>query len=418
MKQRIIRNDIAPDFARVGQQSEDYIENKANKIVEFIKGYLQKSRAKGIVLGISGGVDSFLVGALCAKACAQLKNELYLCILPNKEQSDYKDAADSIDSIRMLYPELKADTISIENGFYGAQKDLEHSKIIQETPYVTGNIQARLRMVYQYAMGVGMLVAGTDHATESVTGFFTKFGDGAADIMPIAQLIKDDIYKMSQMLGAPEEVMRKAPAAGLGISKTDEEELGVCYDDICLYLRGKKVAQKSAERIEWLYEVSRHKRAMPANLNDAFNQKDPITNIVVGADRMDAKEAKGIINYINETPEQMVLYLSEGKEQQELFYSDVKKTVNTPEETYNIFVMEENKDVMRANNHVFGELHKNIAKNVVVSGYQMDRVLKMALQLKKNGCHVCLVTAGTKGSKGISELQTVEADILIRQDLR
>lgn len=131
-----------------------------------------------------------------------------------------------------------------------------------------GNIKARTRMMTQYAIASGcrLLVVGTDHAAESVTGFFTKFGDGAADIMPLSGLTKRQGRAMLDALQAPELLLRKTPTADLlddRPAQPDEVELGLTYDDIDDYLEGKEVDSKIAEDIEERYDRTQHKRNLP-----------------------------------------------------------------------------------------------------------------------------------------------------------
>jgi len=427
VKQRLVLNDIAPDFARDGQQQEDFLEKKQAEIIRFIQDYLEKSGAKGIVLGISGGVDSFVTGALCAKACAAQKKELYLCPLPNGRQTDYQDAADSVTAIEQLYLGLKKATINISGGYQGILDDMRGIELFQQNPYTLGNIQARLRMVYQYALASGMLVAGTDHASEGVTGFFTKYGDGGADIMPISELIKDDIYALAANLGAPQAVLEKQPAAGLGISKTDEEEMGVSYADICAYLRGKVIHKQAAEKIESMYARSMHKRALPATLRDMYRKTEPVTHVVVDFihafvdGSMALKNAQNAVDaaadYINTHPEQVVLYVADShpkghcsfeenggpwpehavKGTQDAaivptFYNTVKKTVNTPLAAYNVFQKgeeqaEEQYSGYEAKNAAYGMLKENLTHKVVISGGATEYCVKNTVEQLLAGGH-------------------------------
>lgn len=420
MKQRLVLNDIAPDFARDGQEQEAYLREKQEATVRFIEDYLEKSGAKGIVLGISGGVDSYVVGALCAKACAARKKQLILCPLPNGRQADYQDAADSVDAIKMLYLGLKHATINISGGYQGVLDDMRGVELFEQNSYSLGNIQARLRMVYQYALAGGMLVAGTDHAAEGVTGFFTKYGDGGADIMPISELVKDDVYAMARQLGAPQAVVEKQPAAGLGISKTDEEEMGVSYADICAYLRGNVIDAQAAQKIEGMYTRSMHKRALPATMRDAYTQAEPVTHVAVdfihafvdGSMALEnaPRAVEAAAGYINAHPEQVVLYVCDshpaehcsfeasggpwpehavqGTEDAAIvpaFYESVKKTVNTPVLAYNVFrkgeeASEEQYSGFGAKNAAYGLLKDNLTHKVIVSGGATEYCVKNTVE--------------------------------------
>ncbi|MGI6152439.1 MAG: NAD(+) synthase [Christensenellaceae bacterium] len=398
MNQRRILCDIAPDFCRDGESQETYLEKKRKEIIGFIKEYVLESGAKGLVLGISGGIDSFLCGCLCAEAAKELSCGLYLCILPNGQQADYKDAQDSIDIIRKIYPETKADTISIGEGYAGALKDLEASQLFDpNSAYAVGNIQARLRMVYQYAVAGGRLVVGTDHAAESVTGFFTKYGDGGVDLTPLQDLVKDDIYELSRQYGAPGALLEKQPAAGLGISGSDEEEMGVSYADICSYLKGNRIDSEVQQIIERMYARSAHKRALPASPKTVAEKLPPATHIVVdclykmaGGSYM----AKSIANYINLHPQHMVLYVQRGsirdeQVEQKIFCENVLKTTNSPLKRYNVFM---GVDIFEAKNNVFGDLKSNLQHDIVLSGRWNIRMKETARILMQGG-HTVTVLA-------------------------
>ena len=134
-----------------------------------------------------------------------------------------------------------------------------------DTQMVRGNLGARLRMTTLYAVGghLGYLVVGTDNAAESYTGYFTKYGDGGVDILPISHLTKGEVFAMGRYLGVPEQILTKAPSAGFFHEQTDESEMGVSYDDIDAFLRGEPVTENKQAIIEHLHRISEHKRIMP-----------------------------------------------------------------------------------------------------------------------------------------------------------
>jgi NAD+ synthase len=125
-----------------------------------------------------------------------------------------------------------------------------------------GNMKARMRMVIQYALAFerNLLVVGTDHASEAITGFFTKYGDGAVDITPLSTLNKRQVRQLAEQLGVPEQIVTKAPTAGLWPGQTDENELGIRYDDNCDYLEGKDIDPAVREKLERQYLRTEHKR--------------------------------------------------------------------------------------------------------------------------------------------------------------
>jgi NAD+ synthetase len=408
MKQREILDDIAPDFARDNQTREDYIEQKKNAVVGFVKRYVPESGMDGVVLGISGGVDSFLTGALLACALREINKKLRLILLPNGRQPDYRDAVDCAQAICGLYPETEWDTVSIKGGYRAAVRDLEGKKGFLADKYTLGNLQPRIRMMYQYALAANMLVAGTDHAAEAVTGFYTKYGDGGSDINPIQELVKDDIYEMAASLGAPKNIMEKSPAAGIGITADDETELGMKYSDICAYLKGGRIDPGVRGRLEAAYGRSRHKRSMPASPRDDYSPDNAFTFLVVDFIHafidgelpcLNARAAlEKSVSMINAYPRGRVLYVRDYHPQNhcsfkenggiwdshavagtnssrfpELFYSGIKKTVNTPLERYNVFnkgmdAGREQYSGMEAVNECYGALADNLSQKVVVLG--------------------------------------------------
>jgi NAD+ synthase len=243
--------------------------------IDFLKKYLVKTNAKGFVLGISGGQDSTLAGRLTQMAVEELRGEgrdaLFIAVrLPYGVQQDEEDAQSSLSFI-------KADreyTYNIKDPVDAVQT--EFNRITQGEPlrdYHKGNIKARMRMIAQYAIGgmEGLLVVGTDHAAEAVTGFYTKFGDGGADVLPLSGLTKRQGKALLKELGADERLYLKVPTADLLDQKpgqADETELGITYDVLDDYLEGKTISAEAAAKIEQRYLVTEHKRRMPATMFD------------------------------------------------------------------------------------------------------------------------------------------------------
>lgn len=242
----------------------------------FLCDYLAASHAKGYVLGISGGLDSTLAGRLAQLAVERVRagggEATFVAMrLPYRVQQDEADAAAAIDFVA-------ADetlTYNVAPGVDGFESEYLSATGTELSDFTKGNTKARLRMVAQYAVGGdrGLLVIGTDHGAESVTGFFTKFGDGAADILPLAGLNKRQNRQVLRHLGAPERLWAKTPTADLLDDKplrTDEDELGLRYDDIDDYLEGRAVATEVAERIETVWLRTRHKRTVPVGIHDTW----------------------------------------------------------------------------------------------------------------------------------------------------
>ncbi|EFV76115.1 ammonia-dependent NAD(+) synthetase [Cytobacillus pseudoceanisediminis] len=250
-------------------------KEEIKKRIEFLKDYLVKTNSKGYVLGISGGQDSTLAGRLAQLAVEELRKEgkeaTFIAVrLPYGVQQDEKDAQLALSFIQAD----KEVVFNIKNAV--DEVKTEYDRIIPEEPlkdYHKGNVKARMRMIAQYAIGgqYGLLVIGTDHAAEAVTGFFTKYGDGGADVLPLSGLTKRQGKKLLKELGAEERLYLKVPTADLLDQKpgqADETELGISYDELDDYLEGKSVSPEAAKKIEKRYMVSEHKRHLPASMHD------------------------------------------------------------------------------------------------------------------------------------------------------
>lgn len=257
------------------QPSIDPAQEVARR-VGFLKDYLKISRTKGFVLGISGGIDSSLAGKLAQLAVDELRAEgvdaTFVAVrLPYGVQHDEDDAQAAMDFIKPT----TTWTFNIKSAVEGFQSEFTATTGEEITDFNKGNIKARARMMAQYALAGqhNYLVLGTDHGAESVTGFFTKFGDGAADVLPLFGLNKRQNRQLLEFLGASDQVAHKVPTADLLDDKpgrTDEDELGISYDHIDEYLEGGAVPDEVAEKIEQRYLLTRHKRATPVSILDKW----------------------------------------------------------------------------------------------------------------------------------------------------
>lgn len=249
--------------------------------VAFLTEYLRSTGANGFVLGISGGVDSTLAGRLAQLAVQKVRAEggdahFVAVRLPHGVQHDEADAAAAMAWIGAD----REMTINIKGAADALRHEFASAAGHETSDFNAGNIKARLRMVAQYAIGgdEGLLVIGTDHAAESTVGFFTKFGDGGADILPLYGLNKRQIRSLLEHLGAPDPLWTKVPTADLldgNPGRTDEDELGVSYDDIDDYLEGRDIPAPLAENIERRYLSSRHKRTTPVTITDTWWKGTP-----------------------------------------------------------------------------------------------------------------------------------------------
>lgn len=230
---------------------EDYLK----EIEIFLKDYLDKTKMSGYILGVSGGIDSALVAMLAHRA---VKEKLYCLVLPcDSNSNDEKDAVELLEKYHIAYS-----TINLTETYVKMVKDMEKAYGHELTPLARNNVKVRLRMVTLYAIGQtrNSLVLGTDNWDESYTGYFTKYGDGGVDLLPIIHLTKGEVFAASKLLGVTETILKRKPSAGLFIDQTDEGELGVTYKEIDDYLLGHEVNESAKERIEHLHKVSAHKR--------------------------------------------------------------------------------------------------------------------------------------------------------------
>ncbi|GAB3125969.1 ammonia-dependent NAD(+) synthetase [Glaciibacter psychrotolerans] len=245
--------------------------SEVRRRVQFLVDYIERTGASGLVLGISGGQDSSLAGRLCQLAIEQLaesgREARFVAVrLPYAVQHDEADAALALEFIR---PESQA-IFNIEPAVTGFEQQYRDSLGEAMTDFNKGNVKARARMIAQYAIAGqnGLLVVGTDHAAEAITGFFTKYGDGGSDLLPLAGLTKRQGRSLLIELGAPERLYLKPPTADLldeNPGQTDEVNLGLRYSDIDDYLEGLPVDDAVATALEARYLASGHKRRVPAS---------------------------------------------------------------------------------------------------------------------------------------------------------
>lgn len=248
--------------------------------VDFMKAYLKKNTfLKTYVLGISGGQDSTLVGALAEKAMQEMRAETgdenyqFIAVrLPYGEQADESDAMAAIEF--MAADQVKR--VNIKGSVDAMVQSLAETGVVV-SDFNKGNIKARVRMIAQYGIAGenSGAVLGTDHSAESITGFYTKFGDGGADLVPIFRLNKRQGKAMLAELGAPKHLYEKVPTADLEEDRPalpDELALGVTYDQIDDYLEGRQVSGEAATKIENWYKKTAHKRHLPITIYDTFWQ--------------------------------------------------------------------------------------------------------------------------------------------------
>jgi NAD+ synthase len=258
-------------------------KTEINRRVDFIKQQLETSGCKSLVLGISGGVDSFSCGRLAQLAVEKLRQQnqdssyqFYAVRLPYGTQQDEQDAQISLDAIapdKTLTVNIQQATDAVNQQVCNTLEQVEGAISPEAIDFAKGNVKARVRMTSQYQVAglVNGLVLGTDHSAENITGFYTKHGDGACDLAPLFGLSKRQVRLLAKTMGAPDSITYKTPTADLEClspQKEDEEVLGLTYDVIDDFLEGKPVPEASEKRLIEIYNKTQHKRLPIATVYD------------------------------------------------------------------------------------------------------------------------------------------------------
>ncbi|MFC3750370.1 ammonia-dependent NAD(+) synthetase [Paenibacillus sp. GCM10012306] len=256
-------------IADLGVKPTIDVEAEVQKRVDFLKKYVLQAGAKGLLIAISGGIDSAVAAGLCKRATDELSEQEgkeYVTLGVFQPYGEQEDIDHSYAVAKAFDLKHTVET-NIEEAVNEIALEVEHGmKALGDHRHMThqgkGNVKARTRMVMQYALSFekNLLVVGTDHASEAITGFYTKWGDGAVDITPLSTLNKRQVRQVATYIGVPEEIITKAPTAGLWPGQTDETELGISYDDNSDYLEGKQVRPEVAEKLESYYRRTAHKR--------------------------------------------------------------------------------------------------------------------------------------------------------------
>ena len=239
----------------------------------FLANCLVQTGRRTLVLGISDGVDSLVAGLLAQRAVQQVRRQggqaSFVAVrLPYGTQADEADAAQCLRVIApdvTLVVDIKPAVDALRGALLASGMSLGRAS---GQDFLLGNVKARQRMIVQYAIAGAQdgLVIGTDHAAEALMGFFTKFGDGAADVVPLGGLNKRRVRALGQALGAPDRLVNKTPTADLESLqplKPDEEAFGVSYAQIDDFLEGKPIAPSAAQIVIKAFQQTAHKRALP-----------------------------------------------------------------------------------------------------------------------------------------------------------
>ena len=262
-------------IAELGVQPVIQAVPELTRRIAFIAHYLRRSGAKSLVIGVSGGIDSLVVGCMAQRAVEQLRHENYeaqfiALRLPYGVQGDAVDADAAIHHIqpdRTLTVNIQPATDAMLHSLRQAGQSFSSAA---QQDFVMGNAKARQRMLVCYAVAAaeGGLVLGSDHAAEVLMGYFTKYGDGAADLMPLAGLTKTQVRELAVQCDIPVHLVHKVPTADLASLEPllpDETAFGVSYTEIAAFLTGQAVSSAAFEIILRHYQSGAHKRKLPAS---------------------------------------------------------------------------------------------------------------------------------------------------------
>lgn len=239
------------------------MQQKVDFLANWLREQVKMAGADGLLVGISGGIDSALVTFLIKKAVPDRSLGVIMPCKSNPQDREHALKVVEASGIDFIEVDLTETHDVLWNRITAQLK--EKGDLVEERNKLgDANLRARLRMstLYAIANNYRYLVVGTDNAAEWHLGYFTKFGDGGVDLVPIVHLKKRDVREMARFVGVPQEIIEKAPSAGLWEGQTDEQEMGTSYDMVDDYLSGKPIPERDREIIERLHRQSEHKRRL------------------------------------------------------------------------------------------------------------------------------------------------------------
>ena len=236
------------------------METLVQKLCDWMEDKVTKAKAEGVVFGLSGGIDSAVVAVLSMRVLP--KNTLAIIIPCHSLEADINDALDLINKFNIPYKII--DLSKVYDSLIHLLNDKEKKGSFK---LAEANMKPRLRMItlYYFANKLNYLVVGTGNRSELTIGYFTKYGDGGADILPLGNLLKSQVKELAEYLDIPKKIINKLPSAGLWEGQTDEQEIGINYDQLDKYLKiGKLDNKRIEEKIQDKIAKSAHKRTTPA----------------------------------------------------------------------------------------------------------------------------------------------------------
>lgn len=238
--------------------NEKSLINYYQYLVQWLQEQVKTANANGLILGISGGIDS----AVCAKLMKlAFPNNHLAVIMPCHSNDEDQQLAEQLSKSLNLNT-IKIDLTSTYNIFH-QQLKIDHDNKNQQLAAANSKSRLRMTTLYTLAQANNYLVLGTDNADEWYIGYFTKYGDGAADLVPIVNLLKSQVRQLAKILEIPESIIIRPPSAGLWANQTDEEELGFTYDQLDAYLLSQPIEPKINQKINSLHLKTNHKRNLP-----------------------------------------------------------------------------------------------------------------------------------------------------------
>ncbi|ATZ17412.1 NH(3)-dependent NAD(+) synthetase [Williamsoniiplasma luminosum] len=227
-------------------------------LVEWIQQSVKAAHADGVIVGLSGGIDSAVVANLAKKAFPNNYLTVWMPIASSQEDWTCQEAIVQANDLNCV-------TVDLLETFKQIEKTMTKTNV-ELAPLALANTKARLRMSTLYALGQSKkyLVLGTDNWDEWHIGYFTKYGDGGVDLVPLIHLLKREVRQAAKLLNVPEVIIDRAPTAGLWTNQTDEDEIGLSYDVIDDYLIGKNKDVNVEQRLQHLHAISEHKRNLAA----------------------------------------------------------------------------------------------------------------------------------------------------------
>ncbi|TDA66912.1 MAG: NAD+ synthase [Clostridia bacterium] len=240
------------------EEAEDVQASEmAERLVQWLQGQVAEGGAGGLVVGLSGGIDSAVVAVLARRACGD--NCLALVMPCHSRPADAADARRVAETVGI--PCRQVDLGPVYDAFLGQVS----GQVESVRDLARANLKPRLRMLtlYFFANQLNYLVAGTGNRSELEVGYFTKYGDGGVDILPLGNLVKGQVRQLAAYLGIPQEIITKPPSAGLWESQTDEGEMGLTYADLDRYLLTGEAGPAVREKVEAMRRASAHKRRLP-----------------------------------------------------------------------------------------------------------------------------------------------------------